>query len=109
MVAKQSKQLRLNLIWEKKIMNFFFKYKHKNLFEKYRVILTEWDRNSKESSDNFHKAIRELEKNNIPYRVEWRRNITEIGKVAYFTYSIILDLILLGGIIFALMNIDRWL
>ena len=80
----------------------------KSLFEKRRIIITEWD-NSKQSSDNFHKAIRELEKNNIPYRVEWRRNITEIGKVAYFTYSIILDFILLGGIIFALMNIDRWL
>lgn len=80
----------------------------KSIFEKRRIIITEWD-NSTESSDNFHKAIKELEKENIPYTVEWKREITNITKLIYFCYSIILDLILLGGIIFALINIDRWL
>jgi len=80
----------------------------KSLFEKRRIIITEWD-NSKQSSDNFHKAINELEKENIPYTVEWKREITNISKIIYFTYSVILDLILVGGIIFALINIDRWL
>jgi len=84
------------------------KFKNKNIFEKRRIIITEWD-NSKQSSDNFHKAISELEKENIPYTVEWKREITNISKLIYFCYSIILDLILLGGIIFALINIDRWL
>tara|TARA_B100000927_G_C16352437_1_gene423836 strand:- start:215 stop:478 length:264 start_codon:yes stop_codon:yes gene_type:complete len=81
---------------------------NKPLFSKYRVILTEWD-NSKTSSDNFHKAINELEKANIPYRVEWRRNILEVGKSLYFYYSVILDLFLLGGIVWAVMNIERFL
>ena len=64
---------------------------------------------SQESSDNFHKAIKELRKQNIPYTVEWRRNITEIGKLIYFCYSIILDLFLLLGIIWAVMNFERFL
>ena len=85
------------------------KFKNKkSLFEKRRVIITEWD-NSKQSSDNFMKAINELEKENIPYTVEWKREITNISKFIYFCYSIILDLILLGGIVYALLNIDRWL
>ena len=84
------------------------KFLKKPLLEKRRHIITEWD-NSQESSDNFHKAIKELENENIPYTVEWKREITNITKLIYFCYSIILDLILLGGIIFALINIDRWL
>lgn len=109
MVAKQSKQLRLNFYFmgENKMNKLFFT--KINLFQKYRVILTEWDRNSSESNQNFHKAIRELEKEGIPYKVEWRRNITELGKTTYFYYSVVLDLFLLGGIIWAFLNIERWL
>jgi len=92
---------------DKKMNRLKFKNR-KSLFEKRRIIITEWD-NSKQSSDNFHKAINELEKENIPYTVEWKREITNISKIIYFTYSVILDLILVGGIIFALINIDRWL
>ena len=92
---------------DKKMNRLKFKNR-KSLFEKRRIIITEWD-NSKQSSDNFHKAITELEKENIPYTVEWKREITNISKVIYFTYSVILDLILVGGIIFALINLDRWL
>ena len=53
--------------------------------------------------------VRELEKEGIPYKVEWRRNITELGKTTYFYYSVVLDLFLLGGIIWAFLNIERWL
>ena len=84
------------------------KFLKKPLLEKRRHIISEWD-NSQESSDNFHKAIKELRKQNIPYTVEWRRNITEIGKLIYFCYSIVLDLFLLLGIIWAVMNFERFL
>ena len=98
---------RLSFFMGDYLMNTL-KFLKKPLFEKRRHIITEWD-NSQESSDNFHKAIKELENENIPYTVEWKREITNITKLIYFCYSIILDLILLGGIIFALINIDRWL
>ena len=37
-------------------------------FEKKKLIQTEWD-NSDESTANFYKAIEELKKENIPFRV----------------------------------------
>ena len=98
---------RLSFFHGRFLMNRL-KFLKKPLFEKRRHIITECD-NSQESSDNFHKAIKELRKQNIPYTVEWRRNITEIGKLMYFCYSIILDLFLLLGIIWAVMNFERFL
>ena len=98
---------RLSFFMGDYLMNTL-KFLKKPLFEKRRHIITEWD-NSRESTDNFMKAIKELDKENIHYTVEWRRNITEIGKLIYFCYSIILDLFLLLGIIWAVMNFERFL
>lgn len=98
---------RLSFFMGDYLMNTL-KFLKKPLLEKRRHIITEWD-NSRESTDNYFKAIKELEKANIPYTVEWRRNITEIGKLIYFCYSIILDLFLLLGIIWAVMNFERFL
>tara|TARA_B100001564_G_scaffold247882_1_gene210384 strand:- start:1967 stop:2224 length:258 start_codon:yes stop_codon:yes gene_type:complete len=78
----------------------------KNIFESKRLIMTEWD-NSKESSDNFLKAIKELKRLNIPYTVVRKRVATEYAKRIYFGYSIILDAILVIGIVAALLNADR--
>ena len=106
MVAKQSKQLRMNFYFmgENKMNKLFFT--KINLFQKYRVILTEWD-NSEESQENFFKAIAELKKENIPFKIVKRRMITEYAKKLYFTYSIILDTILILGIIVAFLNLEK--
>jgi hypothetical protein len=75
-------------------------------FEKKKLIQTEWD-NSDESTANFYKAIEELKKENIPFRVVHKRIITEYAKKLYITYSIILDFILVMGIIIAFLNLDK--
>lgn len=77
-----------------------------NIWEKRKLIQTEWD-NSEESQINFHKAIAELKKENIPYRIVERRMISELTKKGYFIYSLILDTILILGIIWAFFNLDK--
>ena len=64
------------------------------LFEKRKVILTEWN-NSIDDQMNFQKAIRELKEGNIRYEIAERRMITEYAKKLYFSYSLILDFFLL--------------
>ena len=76
------------------------------IFEKKKLIQTEWD-NSQESQTNFNKAIDELKKENIPFRIVNKRMITEYAKKLYFTYSIILDFILIMGIIIAFLNLEK--
>ncbi len=76
------------------------------LLEERKLILTEWD-NSEESQENFFKAIAELKKENIPFRIVKRRMITEYAKKLYFTYSIILDTVLILGIIVAFLNLEK--
>ena len=76
------------------------------IFEKKKLIQTEWD-NSQESQTNFNKAIDELKKENIPFRIVHKRMITEYAKKLYFTYSIILDFILIMGIIVAFLNLEK--
>ena len=76
------------------------------LFEKKKLILTEWD-NSIQSTRNFNKAIEELRKENIPFVIIEKRIITDYAKKIYFTYSIILDSILLLTILLALFNADK--
>ena len=76
------------------------------IFEKKKLIQTEWD-NSHESQANFHKAIDELKKENIPFRIVNKRIITEYAKKLYITYSIILDFILIMGIIIAFLNLEK--
>ena len=79
-----------------------------NIFEKKRLIQTEFD-NSEESQRNFFKAIDELKKENIPFRIVEKRIVTEYAKKFYFTYSIILDFILIMGIIVAFLNLEKLL
>ena len=62
----------------------------RNIIEKKRLILTEWD-NSAESKKNFKKAIKRLKNDNIEFIVVERRLITEFAKRGYFIYSVILD------------------
>ena len=76
------------------------------IFEKKKLIQTEWDK-SEESQANFYKAIEELKKENIPFRIVNKRMITEYAKKLYFTYSIILDFILIIGIIIAFLNLEK--
>ena len=76
------------------------------IFEKKKLILTEWD-NSIQSTRNFNKAIEELRKGNIPFVIIEKRIITDYAKKIYFTYSIILDSILLLTILLALLNADK--
>tara|TARA_Y100000385_G_C13021722_1_gene606500 strand:+ start:297 stop:593 length:297 start_codon:yes stop_codon:yes gene_type:complete len=76
------------------------------IFEKKKLILTEWD-NSIQSTRNFNKAIEELRKENIPFVIIEKRIITDYAKKIYFTYSIILDSILLLTILLALINADK--
>ena len=78
------------------------------IFEKKKLIQTEWD-NSQESQTNFNKAIDELKKENIPFRIVNKRMITEYAKKLYITYSIILDFILIMGIIIAFLNLEKLL
>ena len=76
------------------------------IFEKKKLIQTEWDK-SEESQANFYKAIEELKKENIPFRIVNKRMITEYAKKLYITYSIILDFILIMGIIIAFLNLEK--
>jgi len=76
------------------------------IFQKKKLILTEWD-NSIQSTRNFNKAIEELRKENIPFVIIEKRIITDYAKKIYFTYSIILDSILLLTILLALFNADK--
>jgi len=77
-----------------------------NYFKKTRLIQTEWN-DSEESQHNYFKAIEELKKNNIPFTIVHKRIATEYAKKLYFTYSIILDSILILTFILALLNAER--
>ena len=77
-----------------------------NIFEKKRLILTEWD-NSPESKKNFKKAIKKLKAENVPFIIVEKRLINELGKKAYISYSVIMDTILLITVILALLNADK--
>ena len=77
-----------------------------NILEKKKLILTEWD-NSPESKKNFKKAIKKLKAENIPFIVVEKRLISELGKKAYISYSVVMDTILLITVILALLNADK--
>ena len=49
------------------------------IFEKKKLILTEWD-NSPDSKRNFRKAIKKLKAENIPFVIIEKRLISELGK-----------------------------
>jgi hypothetical protein len=76
------------------------------IFEKKKLILTEWD-NSPDSKRNFRKAIKKLKAENIPFVIIEKRLISELGKKLYISYSVIMDTILLITIILALLNADK--
>ena len=76
------------------------------MFEKKKLILTEWD-NSPESKRNFKKAIKKLKAENIPFIIVEKRLISELGKKAYISYSVVMDSILLITVILALLNADK--
>ena len=80
----------------------------RNIIEKKRLILTEWD-NSVESKKNFKKAIKRLKNDNIEFIVVERRLITEFAKSGYFIYSVILDSLIVITFILALLNLDTLL
>ena len=77
-----------------------------NIFEKKKLILTEWD-SSPESKKNFKKAIKKLKAENIPFIIVEKRLISELGKKAYISYSVIMDTILLITVVLALLNADK--
>jgi len=52
--------------------------------------------------------IKRLNEEKIPYVIRERRKITSIARLVYFCYSVVLDVILVLGIIWATMNIDKW-
>ena len=52
--------------------------------------------------------IKRLNEEKIPYVIRERRKITSIARLVYFCYSVILDIVLVLGIIWATMNIDKW-
>ena len=76
------------------------------MFEKKKLILTEWD-NSPESKRNFKKAIKKLKAENIPFIIVEKRLISELGKKAYISDSVVMDSILLITVILALLNADK--
>ena len=78
------------------------------IFEKRKLILTEWD-NTEESQENYFRAIRKLKEDNIPFKIVQKRMISEYAKKLYFTYSLILDFFLLLTIILAFLNADKLL
>ena len=51
--------------------------------------------------------IKKLKAEGIPYTIRERRIITTAFKKLYFVYSIILDCFVLGGIIWAIFNLDK--
>tara|TARA_Y100000356_G_C11236086_1_gene277879 strand:- start:53 stop:265 length:213 start_codon:yes stop_codon:yes gene_type:complete len=65
-----------------------------NIFEKRKYIETDF------KIDH----IKKLKANDVPYRIRERRFITTAFKKIYVVYSVILDCIVLGGIIWALFN-----
>ena len=77
-----------------------------NILEKKKLILTEWD-SSPESKKNFKKAIKKLKAENIPFIIVEKRLISELGKKAYISYSVVMDSILLITVILALLNADK--
>ena len=77
-----------------------------NIFEKKKLILTEWD-SSPESKKNFKKAIKKLKAENIPFIIVEKRLINELGKKVYISYSVVMDTILLITVILALLNADK--
>jgi len=52
--------------------------------------------------------IKRLNEEKIPYVIKERRRITSYARLVYFCYSVVLDVILVLGIIWATMNIDKW-
>jgi 3'-phosphoadenosine 5'-phosphosulfate sulfotransferase (PAPS reductase)/FAD synthetase len=77
-----------------------------NIFEKKKLILTEWD-NSAESRKNFKKAIKKLKAENIPFIIVEKRLASEWAKKLYISYSVVMDSILLITVILALLNADK--
>lgn len=77
-----------------------------NIFEKKKLILTEWD-SSPESKKNFKKAIKKLKAENIPFIIVEKRLINELGKKVYISYSVVMDTILLITVILAILNADK--
>ena len=69
------------------------------MFEKKKLILTEWD-SSPESK-------KKLKAENIPFIIVEKRLISELGKKAYISYSVVMDSILLITVILALLNADK--
>jgi len=51
--------------------------------------------------------IKRLNEEKIPYVIKERRRITSYARLVYFCYSVVLDVILVLGIIWATMNIDK--
>lgn len=74
------------------------------LWERKKLIETEW---GEDSQANFERAIRELEKEGIPYRIRETRQAGQWAKNAYLVYSLTLDALLIFGGIWALLNLDR--
>ena len=77
-----------------------------NIFEKKKLILTEWD-NSPESKKNFKKAIKKLKAENIPFIIVEKRLASEWAKKLYISYSVVMDSVLLITVILALLNADK--
>ena len=77
-----------------------------NIFEKKKLIFTEWD-SSPESKKNFKKAIKKLKAENIPFIIVEKRLINELGKKVYISYSVVMDTILLITVILAILNADK--
>ena len=90
-----------NIMLNKKGVN-----KMLNIFEKKKLILTEWD-SSPESKKNFKKAIKKLKAENIPFIIVEKRLINELGKKVYISYSVVMDTILLITVVLALLNADK--
>ena len=72
-----------------------------NIFEKQDVIETRFKKDDKESFDD---AISKLNLANIPYVVREERKLTSWLALGYFIYSIILDLFVLGAVIYAFIK-----
>jgi hypothetical protein len=66
----------------------------KRLFEKQKYIETVFE----------DRHIENLNKANVPYVIKERRVITSYARLLYFCYSILLDLTILFGIVWALFN-----
>ena len=69
----------------------------KKIFEKEKYIETKYK--------PIH--IKRLNEEKIPYVIKERRRITSYARLVYFCYSVVLDVILVLGIIWATMNLDK--